>query len=63
MKIIRKIKLIKYWIKLLSRWDTLEFKILLYYVKNDFDSGSNYKGTNWAFHKKHELDMCGFSDI
>ena len=32
-------------------------------LKNDCDNGNNYKGTNWAFHIKHELDICGFSDI
>ena len=62
MKISRKIKLIKYWIKLLSRRDTLEFKVYIM-LKNDCDNGNNYKGTNWAFHIKHELDICGFSDI
>lgn len=62
MKLSRKLILIKYWIKLLSRRDTLEFKVYSM-LKNDCDGGNDYKGTNWAFHIKHELDICGFSDI
>ena len=62
MKIARKIKLIKYWTKLLTNRDTLEFKVYCM-LKNDCDNGNDYKGTNWASHIKHELELCGFSDI
>ena len=62
MKTLRKIKLIKYWIKLLSKRDTLEFKVYTM-LKNDCENGNSYNGANWAFQIKHELDMCGFSDI
>ena len=60
MKIARKIKLIKYWTKLLTNRDTLEFKVYCM-LKNDCDNGNDYKGTNWASHIKHELELCGFS--
>ena len=60
MKIFRKIKLNKYLI--LSRRDTLEFKIYVL-LKSDYDNGNNYKGTNWAWHIKQVLDLCGLSNI
>ena len=62
MKILRKIRLIKYWIKLLSKRDTLEFKVYTM-LKNDCENDNIYNGANWAFQIRHELDMCGFSDI
>ena len=62
MYIFRKIKQIKYWIKLLSRRNTLEFKIYML-SKSDCDNGNNYKGTNRAWHIKQVLDLCGLSNI
>ena len=44
MKIARKIKLIKYWTKLLTNRDTLEFKVYCM-LKYDCDNGNDYKGT------------------
>ena len=60
LNIIRKLRLIKYWIILLSKRNSLEWCIVYLVWRKDCDNGNNYNGMNWAWHIKYELDNLGF---
>ena len=61
MKVMRKISLIKFWIKILNS----DENSLLYWVytvlKEDADTGVTYNGSNWAYQIKQILQTCGLS--
>ena len=61
MKIVRKIKIINYWIKLLGRRNSLEFKVYNM-LKNECDR-SDTQVNSWAGQVKNELQQCGLSEI
>ena len=61
MKIVRKIKVINYWIKLLRRRNSLEFKVYNM-LRNDCDR-TDTQVNSWAGQVKNELQKCGLSEI
>ena len=56
--IFRKIRILRYWMKLLNTDN-----ILLKHTYTDALAGNNYNGQNWAFQMKNMLDNLGFSHI
>lgn len=63
IKIIRKVTFIMYWVKLLTRKNSLEHRIYLL-LKDDCNNGNNYNDLSWAWHIKSGLTIVGFlSDI
>ena len=52
----RKIRMISYWIKLLSLEDTSIQKKIYTLLKNDAENNISYNGSNWAFQVKSLLD-------
>ena len=61
MKIVRKIKMINNWIKLLGQRISLEFKVHNM-LKNECDR-SDTRVNSWAGHVRKELQQCGLSEI
>ena len=60
--ILRKIIMIRYWMKLLKSEDNFIPKQIYFMLKQDADNKS-YSGTNWAYQVKHILDSIGLSNI
>ena len=61
LKIYRKIRIIKYWCRLLANRDSLPFQLFIM-LKNDCES-NNRIAKNWAGFLKVELENLGFADI
>ena len=61
--VIRKIRMIKYWIKTVrSPENTLLHKVYLM-LKSDADNSVTYNGNNWAYQIKYLLQQIGFANI
>lgn len=63
LHIYRKIKLLKYWIKILKQEDSSLTKQLYLLLKTDVDLGHTYNRKNWAFEIKTILSDHGFNNI
>ena len=61
--ILRKIIMIRYWMKLLKSEDNFIPKQIYFMLKQDADNNKSYSGTNWAYQVKHILDSIGLSNI
>ena len=61
--VIRKINMIKYWIKILQQDDTSLLKQVYLMLKRDSDNNKNYSGQNWASQIKRILQCHGFEYI
>ena len=62
--IIRKLRMLKYWQKILKMNNNMLTKKVYYMLKNDVDSNNFYiNNSNWASQIKKLLDNLGFSDI
>ena len=59
----RKIRMISYWIKLLSLEDISIPKKIYTLLKNDAENNISYNGSNWAFQIKSLLDELGLTYI
>lgn len=63
LHIIRKVHIIKYWIKLLKEPDTSLIKQVYLMLKEDTDHNCNYNGKNWASQIKQLLQEHGFDYV
>lgn len=61
--IIRKVIMIKYWIKILSQNDSSLVKRMYLILKQDVDSNINYNDKNWALHIKTILQQHGLEYV
>ena len=61
--ILRKIIMIRYWMKLLKSEDNFIPKQIYFMLKQDADNNKSYSGTNWAYQVKHILDSIGLGNI
>ena len=63
LHIIRKIHVLKYWIKLLKEPDTSLIKQVYFMLKEDADNNRDYSGRNWAAQIKRLLQQHGFDYV
>jgi len=63
MIIERKLRMIKYWIKLLRSRDNSLLKLIYMKQKEDLESNINYYGLNWAGKIKQILDKMGMAEL
>ena len=61
--ISRKIKMIKYWIKILQQNNNSLLKQVYLMLKQDTDLNINYNGQNWATQIKNILQYHGFDYV
>ena len=61
LHIIRKVHIIKYWIKMLKEPDTSLIKQVYLMLKEDTDNNCNYNCKNWASQIKQLLQEHGFN--
>lgn len=61
--VIRKIRMINYWLKLLKLEDNAIVKQIYLMLKVDADNNISYNGSNWAFQIKSLLDELGLTYI
>ena len=61
--VIRKIRMISYWTKLLSLEENAIPKKIYNMLKRDADNNVSYNGANWAWHVKTILNELGLSYI
>ena len=60
--VFRKIRLLKYWVKILNS-DNILLKNAYYILLDNIIAGNNYNGQNWAFQIKNMLNNLGFSHV
>ena len=60
--VFRKIRLLKYWVKILNT-DNILLKNVYHMLVDDVIAGNNYNGQNWAFQIKNMLNNLGFSHV
>ena len=60
--VFRKIRLLKYWVKILNT-DNILLKNVYYMLVDGVIAGNNYNGQNWAFQIKNMLNNLGFSHV
>lgn len=63
LSVFRKIIMIKYWVKVISRDNSTLTKRIYLTLKDDTESGRNYNGKNWAFQIKSILQQHGLGYI
>ena len=61
MYVYRKLKMIKFWLKLLQQKETSLLFKTYYMLKTDVENGLTYDQNNWAYHIKIILDQAGLS--
>ena len=61
--IIRKVHIIKYWMRLLKEPDTSLIKLVYLMLKKETDHNCNYNGGNWASQIKQLLQEHGFDYV
>lgn len=61
--VIRKIRMIKYWIKLLSLGENTVPRKVYMMLKHDAANNISYNGANWAFQIKSLLDKLGLTYV
>ena len=63
LSIIRKLKIVKYWLKILNKNDKSHVKTIKVMLKEDTDHNRNYNNKNWAFQVKDMLHHLGLSFV
>ena len=63
LKIIRKINMIRYWIRIIKLNDNSTVKIVYNMLKNDANNNMNYNGHNWASEIKNILESLGMANL
>lgn len=63
LAIIRKIKMVKYWIKIINQNDSSLLKNTYMMLKEDADRNRNYNGKNWASQIKTILQQHGLEYV
>ena len=63
MKVMRKINMIKYWIKILKTDKPSTLFEIFTLIKEDAENGKHYKSNNWAHQITCLLDHIGMTNI
>ena len=63
MSEIRKINMIKYWIKILNSDESSILRKVYNMLKNDANNGYNYNKQNWAYQIKLLLENIGYANL
>ena len=63
MSEIRKINMIKYWIKILISDESSILRKIYNMLKNDANNGYNYNKQNWAYQIKLLLENIGYANL
>ena len=63
LSVIRKLNIIKYWIKILNQNNMSIVKNVYLMLKEDTETNSNYNGKNWAFQIKDMLQKLGLGFV
>lgn len=63
LRVMRKVHLTRYWIKLLKLNDDSVTKIMYKMLKNDADNNISYNNTNWAYQIKTMINDIGLTEL
>lgn len=63
LSILRKIHMVRYWLKLLKSGNNCVIKSIYLMLRNDADSNNSYNKLNWAYHIKSMLQSLGLTNL